>query len=163
MSLLLCEEFKDDRDKLIDLLKSSPLLRNKLWRLSEAFKSRDAIQKTLRTHRKKLKWHLYRIYFTRNSLMHSASSLPYLSTLVENLHLYVDTLIIVISKVAHASPEALSIEGALQYLSAWEKIRLENIGNDNMKVPISSEVWALVFGRDMIVSPDRNRDLLIQT
>lgn len=163
VSLLLCEEFKDDRDKLIDLLKSSPLLRNKLWRLSEAFKSRDAIQKTLRTHRKKLKWHLYRIYFTRNSLMHSASSLPYLSTLVENLHLYVDTLIIVISKVAHASPEALSIEGALQYLSAWEKIRLENIGNDNMKVPISSEVWALVFGRDMIVSPDRNRDLLIQT
>jgi hypothetical protein len=164
VSLLLCDEFKADREVLLTLLKSDPLLRNKLWRLAEAFKSRTATQTTLRTHRRKVKWHLYRIYFTRNSLMHSASSLPYLATLVENLHLYVDTLVRVISKVAHESREALSIEGGLQYLAAWEKIRLEGLthdGADNAKAPTASEVWPLVFGRDMILSPERDKDMRV--
>ena len=164
VTLLLCDEFKAERDSLLALLKSDPLLRNKLWRLAEAFKSRIATQTTLRAHRRKVKWHLYRIYFTRNSLMHSATSLPYLATLVENLHLYVDTLIRVISKVAHESREALSIEGGLQYLAAWEKIRLEGLtheGADNAKPPTAAEVWPLVFGRDMILSPAREIEMIV--
>jgi hypothetical protein len=164
VSLLLCDEFNDARAALLTLLKSNPLLRNKLWRLAEAFKSRTAIQTTLRMHRRKVKWHLYRIYFTRNSLMHSATSLPYISTLVENLHLYVDTLVRVISKVAHESPELLTIEGALQYLAAWEKIRLEGLthdGADNAKSPKAVEVWPLIFGRDMILAPLRDKDMFI--
>ncbi len=154
--LLLCQEMTRDRAKLLDLLKDEPLLRNKLWRLAEDFKSRVAIQNTLRQHRRKVKWHLARIYFTRNSLMHSASALPHLGTLVENLHLYVDTLIRVIARVAHTSPEVLSIEGALQYLAAWEKYRLETIthdGVDNNMPPTPEDVWPVVFGRDMLLSP----------
>ena len=163
VSLLLCDEYKANREKILTLLKSDPLLRNKLWRLSEAFKSRTAIQTTLRNHRRKMKWHLHRIYFTRNSLMHSAMSLPYLPTLVENLHLYVDTLVRAIARVAHESTEVLSIEGGLQYLSGWEKIRIEgltNEGADNSKAPTASEVWALVFGRDMILAPSPGKELL---
>ncbi len=164
VTLLLCNEFKTERDSLLTLLKSDPLLRNKLWRLAEAFKSRIATQKTLRAHRRKVKWHLYRIYFTRNSLMHSATSLPYLATLVENLHLYVDTLIRVISKVAHESRETLSIEGGLQYFAAWEKIRLEGLAHedaDNEKPPTPPEVWPLVFGRNMILSPAREIEMIV--
>lgn len=154
--LLLCQEFAGDRKKFLELLKGDPLLRNKLWRLAEDFKSRMAIQNTLRQHRRKVKWHLARIYFTRNSLMHSASALPHLGTLVENLHLYVDTLIRVIARVAHTSPEVLSIEGALQYLAAWEKFRLETItheGVDNNVPPPPEDVWPVVFGRDMLLAP----------
>ena len=163
VSLLLCDEYKANREQILTLLKSDPLLRNKLWRLSEAFKSRTAIQTTLRSHRRKMKWHLHRIYFTRNSLMHSAMSLPYLPTLVENLHLYVDTLVRAIARVAHESTEVLSIEGGLQYLSGWEKIRIEgltNEGADNSKAPTASEVWPLVFGRDMILAPSQGEELL---
>ncbi|WP_175753892.1 hypothetical protein [Burkholderia ambifaria] len=165
VSLLLCDEFKPDRQALLELLKSHPLLRNKLWRLSEAFQSQTAVRETLKSHRRKVKWHLYRIYFTRNSLMHSATSLPYLATLVENLHLYVDTLIRVIAKVAHESPEVLTIEGGLQYLAAWEKVRLEGLmheGADRSKSPTSLEVWPVVFGRDMLLAPARDRDLYVQ-
>lgn len=164
VSLLLCTEYKTEREALLNLLKADPLLRNKLWKLAESFKSRTAIQATLRTHRRKVKWHLSRIYFTRNSIMHSASSMPYLSTLVENLHLYVDTLIRVISKVAHESPEELSIEGALQYLAAWEKIRIETLmpeGEDNTAAPKPDEVWSFVFGRDMILAPKIDRELTV--
>lgn len=166
ISLLLCDEFEPDRKSLLTLLKSDPLLINKLWRLADAFKSRTAIQTTLRAHRRKVKWHLHRIYFTRNSLMHSASSLPYLATLVENLHLYVDTLVRVISKVAHESREALSIEGGLQYLAAWERIRLEGLTHDganNAKPPTVPEVWPLVFGSDMILAPARDKDLIVHS
>lgn len=162
VSLLLCDEFESDRNAMLALMKSDPLLRNKLWRLADSFKSRSAIQATLRSHRKKVKWHLYRIYFTRNSLMHSAMSLPYLSTLVENLHLYVDTLVRVISRVAHASPEQLSIEAALQYLAAWETLRLESLaqdGTDSAVAPKASEVWSFVYGRDMILAPARDREM----
>lgn len=156
VQLLLCAELAGDRDKLLELLSGDPLLRNKLWRLAEAFKTRTAIQNTLRHHRRKVKWHLARIYYTRNSLMHSASSLPHLGTLVENLHLYVDTLIRVIARVAHTSPEVLSIEGALQYLAAWERYRLESItheGADNNVSPTLDQVWPVVFGRDMLLAP----------
>lgn len=163
ISLLLCEELTDKRDQFLTLIASEPLLRNKLWRLSQAFKSRTAIQETLKNHRKKMKWHLYRIYFTRNSLMHSATSLPYLSTLVENLHLYVDTLIRSIAKVAHESAEVLSIEGGLNYLSAWEKIRTEcSTGNpiENSKPPTTSDAWSFVFGHDMILAPAQDKELI---
>jgi len=96
--------------------------------------------------------------------MHSATSLPYLATLVENLHLYVDTLIRVISKVAHESRETLSIEGGLQYFAAWEKIRLEGLAHedaDNEKPPTPPEVWPLVFGRNMILSPAREIEMIV--
>lgn len=164
VSILLCAEYETERNTLLNLLKAEPLLRNKLWKLAEAFKSRTAIQTTLRSHRRKVKWHLSRIYFTRNSLMHSASSMPYLSTLVENLHLYVDTLVRVISRVAHESPEELSIEAALQYLAAWEKTRIEGLthgGQDNSIAPKPEDVWSFVFGRDMVLAPDIDRELQI--
>jgi hypothetical protein len=148
VKLLLCTEFDAQRGDLLALLAVDPLLRNKLWRLAQLFKSREVVQTTLRQHRRKVKWHLARIYFTRNSIMHSATSLPYLGTLVENLHLYLDTLIKTIAKVAHASPEVMSIEGVLQYLSSWEKYRLHAITHEqaaNDAPPKSDEVWTVVF------------------
>lgn len=165
LRLVLCAEHAGERDVFVTALRSTPLLLNKMWKLSEAFKSRAAIQQTLRQHRKKVKWHLARIYFTRNSIMHSAASLPHLRTLVENMHVYVDTLIRSIARVAHASPETLTIEGALQYLAAWEKFRLEAIthdGKENSAAPTKEEVWALVFGQDMALAPDKNEDLAVK-
>jgi hypothetical protein len=159
--LLLCTEYQELRKQLLQLVSSDPLLRNKLWRLADSFKSRAAVRETLKQHRRKVRWHLARIYFTRNLLMHSATSLPYLRTLVENLHLYVDTLIRVIGRVAHASPEELSIEGALQYLGGWEKHRLEaNVAGEINDPPKPSEVWAVVFGQDMVLAPPFNAALV---
>lgn len=165
LRVLLCVEQEAPRNLLIEAAKANPFLLNKLWKLSQAFKSREAIQQTLRQHRRKVKWHLARIYFTRNSIMHSATSLPYLRTLVENLHVYLDTLIRSIAKVAHASPETISIEGALQYLTAWEKFRLEGLTHDgvsNTAEPTEADVWSLVFGTDMALAPDRNNEPCLQ-
>ncbi len=154
--VVLCDQHISLRNETIEDLKKSPLLMNKVWRLSQLFKNRSATQQTLRHHRQKVKWHLARIYHTRNSIMHTARALPYLPTIVENLHLYIDTLATSIQKIANISPERLTIEGALQYLSSWEKYRLHSIthqGTDNNAPLNDSDVWDVLFGENMALSP----------
>jgi hypothetical protein len=77
--MVLCAEHDKQRERFIDAAKFHPRLLNRMWRLSEVFKSRTATQQTLRRHRQKVSWHLARIYHTRNSIMHSASGAASLS------------------------------------------------------------------------------------
>jgi len=159
--MVLCAEHQAPRDGFIEELKAHPLLLNKIWRLSEMFKSRAATQQTLRKHRQKVSWHLARIYHTRNSIMHSAKALPHLPTLVENLHVYVDTLVKAIQRTANLSPERITVDGALQYLSMWEKYRLQSIthdGADNGALPKDFDVWAIVFGEKLALAPTQDRE-----
>lgn len=154
--LILCQEQEQQRIVLLQTIKPNPLLTNRLWKLSDAFKNRSEIQQTLRHHRQKVRWHLSRIYHTRNSIMHSASALPYLPTIVENLHVYLDTLIKSIQKVTAASRERQSIDGILQYLSTWEKYRfhaLTNEGENNEIALKEDDVWDVVFGQNMALAP----------
>lgn len=154
--LILCHEQNEQRKILLDAIKSNPLLTNRLWRLSESFKNRSEILQTLRHHRQKVRWHLSRTYHTRNSIMHNASALPYLSTIVENLHVYLDTLIKAIQKVAIVSPERQTIDGILQYLSTWEKYRFHTLTNDgkNNETTLSeADVWDTIFGKNMALAP----------
>lgn len=159
--VVLCSEHANARQELIELLKPLPLLLNKVWRLSEHFKNRTATQKTLRKHRQKVGWHLARIYYTRNSIMHSATAMPYLPTLVENLHVYVDTLVKAIQRTATLSPERLTIDGALQYLAVWERYRLHSVthqGGSNEEAPTDANVWEIVFGENLTLAPNRTQD-----
>jgi hypothetical protein len=158
VSLLLSSDLAGERELLIEKIKVNPLLMNRVWRTAEKLSSRSEIKETLRNHRSKVKWHIERIYATRNSIMHSASALPYLHSLVENLHIYVDTLIRAISRVATISKESLSIEGALQYLSSWEVYRFESLAKnpDASKQLTSDTVWSAVFASEMALAPGRN-------
>ena len=159
--LVLCQGYDSQRQEFIELLKPLPLLLNKVWRLSEMFKSRTATQQTLRRHRQKLAWHIARIYHTRNSIMHSATALPHLPTLVENLHVYVDSLIRSVQKTANLSPERISIDGVLQYLAVWERYRLHAItheGGNNDAQPTDSDVWSIVFGERLALAPRQDSE-----
>jgi hypothetical protein len=157
--LVLCPQHKAAQANITELLIGHPLLLNKIFRISEIFKSRSEIQQTLRHHRQKVRWHLSRIYHTRNSIMHSATAMPYLPALVENLHVYIDTLIKSIQQVALISPERQTIDGILQYLSSWERYRLHTLttdGSDN-EAPLTDEnVWDAVFGTDMALTPSQS-------
>lgn len=164
IEVVLCSEHKKTQDDIGSLLAAHPLLMNRIWYISDIFKSRSETQQTLRHHRQKVRWHLSRIYHTRNSIMHNASALPYLPTLVENLHVYLDTLIKCIQKVAVISPERLNIEGILQYLSTWEKYRLHALTSDAQSndAPLSSkDVWDVVFGANMALTPSVHYEPLI--
>lgn len=159
--VVLCREHSILRTAMIEELTAFPLLLNRVWRLSVLFKSRTATQHTLRRHRQKVAWHIARIYHTRNSIMHSATALPYLPTIVENLHVYVDTLIKGLQKTAFLATERLTIDGALQYLSVWEKYRLHSIthdGGNNDAPPTDEDVWSIVFGNRLALAPKQEQE-----
>lgn len=157
--IILCAEHDKIREDFIERLREQPLILNKAWHLSQLFKSRAVAQQTLRKHRQKVSWHLARIYHMRNSIMHSATALPSLPTLVENLHVYIDTLIKSLQRTAMLSPERMTIDGALQYLSVWEQYRLHSIthdGSDNDAAPCDNDVWSIVFGDRLALAPKRD-------
>src|SRR3989344_1090419 len=154
--LVLCPDHKKAQDEFASHLVKHQLLMNRIWHISEIFKNRTETQKTLKHHRQKVKWHLSRIYHTRNSIMHRASALPYLPTLVENLHFYLDTLIKCIQKVSAQTPEQKNIDGVLQYLATWEKYRLHALTSDTVRsdAPLTdADVWDVVFGAHLALTP----------
>lgn len=154
----LCDAHKEIREKVVKELMPYPLVLNKAAKLHRMFGTPEKCQITLKKHRQKVGWHLARIYHTRNSIMHSAQALPHLPTLVENLHVYVDTLIKAIQKTAHLAEEKITIDGAIQYLSVWERYRLqgaEDEGQKNKNPIDDGNVWAVVFGDQLVLAPNQ--------
>ena len=66
------------------------LLRFRVFEIVELFKKPENIIKRLELHEKKVSWQLRRIYRTRNLIVHSGRSIPYIETLIENAHDYLD-------------------------------------------------------------------------
>lgn len=69
------------------------LLRHRMNRLHFLMEKPSVILTHLKHHEQKLKWHIDRIYRTRNMIVHSGLSPYYLETLLENIHSYYDILI----------------------------------------------------------------------
>ncbi len=147
-ALILCPEFKTECDEVCGLLDSHPLLRYRMFRSYEAFSSPERISKTLVSHNKKLEWHLSRVYNTRNTIMHSATALPYLETLVENLHSYVDILLSTTVHIAANSARGTSIKSILNLTREYEKFHREMLASSMRDgTTIKADNFAsLVFG-----------------
>lgn len=73
-------------EELLAGLDGNPLLRHRIFRLHENFSRSDYILGSIRSHQRRVEWHLRRIYRSRNLLLHAGRSLPIRESLVENLH-----------------------------------------------------------------------------
>ena len=74
-------------------LNDYPLLIYRLELFSQkVFIDSQTIYEYLQRHKKRIRWHIMRIYRNRNMIVHSGSYMPYLSIIIENLHFYVDVL-----------------------------------------------------------------------
>lgn len=69
------------------------LMRNRMYRLYQILHKHESILDFLTIHEQRLKWHVDRIYRTRNLIVHAGTSPDYLGTILENLHSYYDILI----------------------------------------------------------------------
>jgi hypothetical protein len=98
--MLLSPEHEELRKELYSKLDDFPLLRHRIFFLSEIFSSKDKVQNLLGEHRKKVEWQIRRIYRTRNLLVHSGRTPSYLSTLIENAHDYLDSMILEILELS---------------------------------------------------------------
>lgn len=75
-------------------LECNPLLRTRIFELVEKnLKKGDKIKNLLDEHQRKIKWHIDRIYRTRNFLVHAGQNFWYEDMIVECLHNYVDFVV----------------------------------------------------------------------
>ena len=132
VALIVTSDLEDERIGLYSKLENHPLLKYRVFRLNEYFKDSKHIKKATLEHKTRVRWHIQRIYSSRNQIIHSADALPYLSTLVENLHTYLDTLFNAISVIGSKTTKRLSIRSTLEMLSVLEEDYFNNLENDEV-------------------------------
>lgn len=101
------------RDKLYEALARNPLLKFRVFQLKGELESADKVRNLIENHRRRVQWHIRRIYRSRNLLVHAGRSLPYLTGLVENLHAYFHKLLEALDDVLYGVGSASSIDAAL--------------------------------------------------
>ncbi|SFU84034.1 hypothetical protein SAMN05216350_10690 [Polaromonas sp. YR568] len=153
--VLLCPQFERERTLLAESVAArEPVLLFRLYELVNRFKTAEITRATLVQHREKVAWQLNRIYWNRNLIVHSAESLPYLPTLVEHLHVYVDSFLTSIMLVA-ARLQANTIPSVLELINVHETQRLHELSAMKGAMDQSPEaVLSWVFGASNIMRED---------
>lgn len=110
------------RAKLYSLLSHHPLLKNRIYYLSQKFSSADIVAKTLDAHNRRISWQIMRIYRARNLIIHSGKTLPYINILVENLHNYLDRALDVLNEEIYRSTHSITLD----QISLEIKLKMES-------------------------------------
>lgn len=146
-AILVLPEYQAERTNIINALNCYPLLQYRIGHYSSIFSDRARLKSFLIAHRKRLSWHIMRIYRNRNMIVHDGSHFPYIDIIAQNLHHYVDTLIDTINLYAANGYTAIStIYTVLQQQEYRYQISLEEKGmNGNLK-KIDTDFAAVVLG-----------------
>jgi hypothetical protein len=91
-------------------------------------------------HRTKVDWHIRRIYRSRNLLIHAGQKLPYLSSLVENLHYYFHCVFDGIQDICSRRSGQTTLDAVLlalrlevqEHYASLEQRRSENVTESNL-------------------------------
>ncbi|MGZ5199714.1 MAG: hypothetical protein ACXWC4_08065 [Telluria sp.] len=111
LRLLCLPENEPLRGQLYEHLKDFHLLRFRIFRFAETLSDRKKLRDLLTVHEKKVSWQIRRIYRTRNLIVHSGRiPPPYINTLVENGHDYLDSIIFEVMKTSCGLYSATSLE-----------------------------------------------------
>lgn len=150
--MLSCEDLRHKQRELCGLLAQSPLLRYHCFKMYNNFHSKKSIRKTIDTHKERVAWHIQRIYATRNTISHSAESLPYIESLVESLHMYLDILLSAMTTVGIRSARRASIPGVTKLLSIHEQAYFRDL--ESMSERCTPDNYKnMIFGRHNPLSP----------
>ena len=105
---------QEQRDILFANTANYPLLKNRVFTLYDAFHNSKNIHALIREHAQRVEWHIYRIYRTRNYIIHDAEGNEKLnSELLINLHSYVDIIISKLVQMINESPYQDNIKDIL--------------------------------------------------
>ncbi|WP_287925911.1 hypothetical protein [Diaphorobacter sp.] len=152
LRLLCLGENRGLRDQLFESLKDFHLLRYRAFRLSETLSDKTKLQQLLATHEKKVAWQIRRIYRTRNLIVHSGRvPPPYIDTLVENGHDYLDTIVFEVMRISCGPYSATSLEQVFEIA----KIRYQDFARKlTQNVPLTSENCDFLLGQQRSVVAD---------
>lgn len=81
------------QQEIINEIRQYPLEVYKITRYANILSDKNNLKSDLERHAKRIRWQLMRIYRNRCLVVHDGSHLPYVKSIIENLHFYVDELI----------------------------------------------------------------------
>ncbi|MGN6526221.1 MAG: hypothetical protein ACTHL8_07515 [Burkholderiaceae bacterium] len=140
------------RDQLYESLKDFHLLRYRAFRLSEVLSNRKKLRDLMALHEKKVAWQIRRIYRTRNLIVHSGRvPPPYIDTLVENGHDYLDSIIFEVMRISCGPYGATSIEQVFEIAKIRYHDFARKLADDT---PITSSNCDFLLGQQRVVLPD---------
>lgn len=113
-AFLAFQSTKSAREELYSKTEVFPLLRYRVYTLSEQLHNSKGIKSVLKNHVQRINWHLHRIYRARNYIVHDATENDQMNQeLLINLHSYIDTLFLKAIEIIDNSPYNDSIHDAL--------------------------------------------------
>lgn len=86
-------KYEELRESYFVKLAKYPVIRNKIYKLYLLKNDKSQLLKLSTHYTKRVRWHIYRLYRTRNSIVHSGKSHSRIQILVEHLHIYVDQIL----------------------------------------------------------------------
>lgn len=95
--LIILDKNEFLRNELYSKLESYPLIRSRISQLHEKYKIKNGMYEDIERFSERVKWHLRRLYRTRNAIVHSGEVPENLKLLGEHLHSYVDEVLFEIS------------------------------------------------------------------
>ncbi|MCI7188726.1 hypothetical protein [Anaerotignum sp.] len=90
-------EYEHLREEYFEKMHNLPLLRNKIYGLYKLRNNKKDFFALSKKYRKRVEWHLYRLYRTRNSIVHAGVVPNRVQVLGEHLHSYVDSIMLEIA------------------------------------------------------------------
>jgi len=91
--LIFLPQYEELLNEYFLKLAQFPVIRQKIYSLWVLKDSKAQILNLSKKYAQRVKWHIYRLYRTRNSIVHSGESHMRIQALGEHLHLYVDRII----------------------------------------------------------------------
>lgn len=153
-SFICSSEYEEIRVNLLKIIeRDNPLLCFRLWDLNRKFSTNKKILETLKSHQRKIKWQLFRIYYSRNSIVHAARISDNIASLVEHLHAYIDQLTWSILRIL-GGKYARTVEQAMAILLAHENLILDELLKSKEISCNKENIFGLVFGRNNPISPN---------
>ena len=146
-AILVMDKYQAEKESLINALNFYPLLQYRIEQYSEVLSNRLSLKEYLVAHRKRVFWHIMRIYRNRNMIVHDGSHFPYIDVIVQNLHHYVDSLIDTINIYAGKGYTSIkTIYTALQQKEYRYLRSLERKEQDGSPKKIGEDFVAVIFG-----------------
>lgn len=92
-SIVTLDEYKDIRQELNVELHMYPIIRSRIAQLNDLFSKKMGYYNELERYERRVRWHLRRMYRTRNAIIHSGDNPDNLRALGEHLHSYIDEIL----------------------------------------------------------------------
>ena len=126
--ILWLEKYEDLRNGLVSKLYLYPVIRYRISQISK-LKSTKQLNEFVKNYERRITWHLYRMYRTRNAIIHSGEIPHNIKQLGEHLHLYVDSTV---------NEFIVKLSGEIPFSSANDIIVDLNFASSNLEKMLSS-------------------------